>query len=220
MNVLSVAALDMRRAARAACTLVALAGAAAVAQQPSRASARQFDAPVRDGPLPDWSNPLVVHRNTETPRASFTAYPTEAQALASRNLAPFYQTDHPTDAPWYRSLNGRWKFHFSRRPADRPLDFYTHGYDDRAWDSIPVPANWERQGYGVAIYTDGQPAQCAQQIADNAALWECPSGTVWQLLIGAKVTTAAAFATRAHFFSLNTPQGLAQELRMLEWNRQ
>src|ERR1043166_952873 len=104
--------------------------------------------------IPDWDNPAVVHRNTEPPRASFTAYPTEADARTGSPVAPFYISEHPTAAPWYRSLNGRWKFHFSTKPADRPVDFYKTGFDDRAWATIPVPANWEREGYGVAIYTN------------------------------------------------------------------
>ncbi len=115
-----------------------------------------FDQPVRDGALPDWANPAVVRRNVEPTHASFTAWETEAAARMARPIAPFYLTDHPTTAPWYRSLNGEWKFHWSPRPADRPLDFYRDDFDDTAWPSIPVPANWERQGYGVAIYTNSK----------------------------------------------------------------
>ncbi len=113
-----------------------------------------FDAPVRDGALPDWANPAVVRRNVEPTHASFTAWETEGAARMARPIAPFYLTDHPTTSPWYQSLNGQWKFHWSPKPADRPLDFYRDDFDDTAWPSIPVPANWERQGYGVAIYTN------------------------------------------------------------------
>ena len=116
-------------------------------------AAAQNQGPVRDGPNPDWDNPAVVHRNTEPPRASFTAYPTEAQARA-HPVAPFFLCDTPTDAPWYRVLNGRWRFHFAERPADKPADFYRIDYDDRNWQTIAVPANWERAGYGVAMYTN------------------------------------------------------------------
>jgi len=140
------------RVAVAACILAAatLQPIPALAQR----AGRPFETPVRDGPVPDWQNPGVVHRNTEAPRASFTAFPTEVQALAAGPIAPFYQTDHPTTAPWYRSLNGQWKFHWSPAPAHRPLDFYRVNYDDRAWKTITVPSNWEREGYGVAIYTN------------------------------------------------------------------
>ena len=143
------------RAPNLARAVVVLAAAILIpANVLAQGTGRPFDTPVRDGPVPDWDNPGVVHRNTEAPRASFTAFATEAQALADGPIAPFWQTDHPTTAPWYRSLNGPWKFHYSPRPADRPMDFYRVGYDDRAWPTIPVPSNWERQGFGVAIYTN------------------------------------------------------------------
>ena len=116
--------------------------------------AQGADRPVRDGSLPDWANPAVVRRSVEPTHASFTAYPTEDAARTARTIAPFYQTDRPTTAPWYQSLNGRWKFHFSPKPAVRPLDFYRDDFNDTAWPTIPVPANWEREGYGVAIYTN------------------------------------------------------------------
>ena len=140
------------RTAAAACVFAA----ASLNPMPvlAQRAGRPLETPVRDGLVPDWDNPGVVHRNTVAPRASFTAFPTEAQALADGPIAPFYQTDHPTTAPWYRSLNGQWKFHYSPRPADRPMDFYRTDFDDRAWQTIAVPSNWERQGYGVAIYTN------------------------------------------------------------------
>src|SRR5690606_26830547 len=31
---------------------------------------------------------------------------------------------------------------------------YTNGYDDSKWASIPVPGNWELNGYGIPIYTN------------------------------------------------------------------
>ncbi len=142
----------------AGCTTAGAVPGSASPEPEAAGAARAAPAPevrfTRDGPLPDWDNPAVVHLNTVPPRASFTAYPTEAQALASGPVAPFYLSDHPTSAPWYHSLDGRWRFHFSPRPADRPADFYRADFDDSSWKSIPVPSNWEREGYGVAIYTN------------------------------------------------------------------
>ena len=134
-------------------TLLALLAVAGPARP---LSAQGADRPVRDGALPDWANPAVVRRNVEPTHASFTAWPTEAAARASEPIAPFYLTDHPTAAPWYQSLNGQWKFHWVKRPAERPTDFYRTDFNDSAWPTIPVPANWEREGYGVAIYTNSK----------------------------------------------------------------
>ncbi|HET8656436.1 MAG TPA: glycoside hydrolase family 2 TIM barrel-domain containing protein [Longimicrobiaceae bacterium] len=127
------------------------------APQPRASLSKYEGVPFTEKEPRDWENPAVVHVNTEAPRASFTAFPSEEAALrslASGPIAPFYLTDHPTDAPWYRNLDGYWKFHWSQRPADRPYYFFRTDYDDRDWDSIPVPSNWEREGYGVAIYTN------------------------------------------------------------------
>jgi len=49
-------------------------------------------------------------------------------------------------------LDGDWRFHWVRRPADRPRDFFEPRYDASDWDTIPVPSNWEIHGYGVPIY--------------------------------------------------------------------
>ena len=51
-------------------------------------------------------------------------------------------------------LNGNWKFNWVKQPEDRPKDFYKTSYDVSAWGEIPVPSNWEMQGYGTPIYTN------------------------------------------------------------------
>ncbi|MDC0584800.1 DUF4981 domain-containing protein [Bacteroidales bacterium] len=53
------------------------------------------------------------------------------------------------DSPYFKSLAGDWKFNWAETPADKPKDFHlpTFGVDD--WNTIPVPACWERHGYGV-----------------------------------------------------------------------
>jgi beta-galactosidase len=53
---------------------------------------------------------------------------------------------------WARSLNGSWKFNWVPRPEQRPADFYKPDYDVRSWKEIPVPSNWEIQGYGTPFY--------------------------------------------------------------------
>jgi beta-galactosidase len=63
-------------------------------------------------------------------------------------------SNDPERSPYYKSLNGTWKFHWVRKPDDRPVRFYEDDYDVSDWDDTPVPSNWELQGYGVPIYTD------------------------------------------------------------------
>ena len=52
----------------------------------------------------------------------------------------------------YQSLDGCWKFAWSRNPGCRPENFWQEGYDDSAFGSIQVPAHIELQGYGQIQY--------------------------------------------------------------------
>ncbi|HEV8271721.1 MAG TPA: glycoside hydrolase family 2 TIM barrel-domain containing protein [Chitinophagaceae bacterium] len=50
----------------------------------------------------------------------------------------------------YISLNGEWDFAFALKPGDEPKDFYKSKVS--GWKKIPVPSNWEMQGYDKPIY--------------------------------------------------------------------
>ncbi len=92
----------------------------------------------------DWENPGIFARGRLPHRATAYPYPTIADALKGD-----YQK-----SPWYESLNGKWKFHYSQKPADRPKDFYLTDYDTSSWADINVPGNWEMQGFGTPIYVN------------------------------------------------------------------
>ena len=97
----------------------------------------------QDAAPPDWENPHVYGVNKEPARATFTPFPDETTAL---------RKDH--DSPWVQSLNGVWKFHWVKQPDLRPVDFYKPDFDVSSWKDIPVPSNWEMEGYGTPIYTN------------------------------------------------------------------
>lgn len=92
----------------------------------------------------DWENPGKFAEGRLPHRATAYPYPSAADALKGDFAA----------SPWYESLNGKWKFHYSHKPADRPQDFYKTDYDTSSWAEINVPGNWEMQGYGTPIYTN------------------------------------------------------------------
>ncbi len=94
--------------------------------------------------VPDWENPSVIGINKEPPHA--TLFPFESSALARRG--------NREDSRYFRLLNGRWRFHWARRPDERPVAFFQQDFDDTEWDLIDVPSNWEIQGYGVPIYVN------------------------------------------------------------------
>jgi len=54
----------------------------------------------------------------------------------------------------YLNLNGEWEFNFVKDPKQRPTTFQNTDFDDTDWKTIPVPANWEVEGYDYPIYLD------------------------------------------------------------------
>ena len=51
-----------------------------------------------------------------------------------------------------QSLDGRWRFFWSRCPADRPADFWQEGFDLSGFGSITVPGHMETQGFDQIQY--------------------------------------------------------------------
>ncbi|MCK4294319.1 MAG: DUF4981 domain-containing protein [Planctomycetes bacterium] len=90
----------------------------------------------------DWENPEVVGRNKEPGHCTLMPYADIQTALKGRI----------EDSPYYKTLNGNWKFKWVRKPADRPQGFYKPDYDVNSWKTIPVPSNWQMHGYGIPIY--------------------------------------------------------------------
>ena len=52
-------------------------------------------------------------------------------------------------SPFYRSLNGDWKYNYSSNQLARVPDFWKPDFNDRDWDTIPVPSNVELFGHGI-----------------------------------------------------------------------
>ena len=93
---------------------------------------------------PEWDNPEIVEINKLPAHSTMLPYALENDAILN----------DCTLSPWHQSLNGSWKFNWAKKPADRPKDFYKPGYNVKDWDEIPVPSNWEIEGYGIPIYVN------------------------------------------------------------------
>jgi len=103
-----------------------------------------------NGSLPDWENPGVTGRNNLPMHATMVICPDLATARSIRMA-----TDKEREkSRFYRSLNGDWRYHYSKNHAVRVPDFWMPEFDDTAWKTIPVPSNAEIQGYGVPIYVN------------------------------------------------------------------
>ena len=85
-----------------------------------------------------WEQPELTDINRMVPRSHFqTFFPGEDSQ--PRN---------------YQLLNGTWQFKFLDAPEYAPENFMNSDFDDQDWDQIPVPSNWQLQGYGKMHYSD------------------------------------------------------------------
>jgi beta-galactosidase len=92
----------------------------------------------------EWKNYKVFQVNAEQPHASFMSYKTREEALKFAYLP----------ASGYQLLSGNWLFKWSRNPSERPVDFFQKNFNTSGWKTIPVPADWQLQGYDEAYYTN------------------------------------------------------------------
>jgi beta-galactosidase len=91
-----------------------------------------------------WDNIEVIQENCELPHCTMMVYPDVASA----------RTGDRENSPWFKLLNGQWKFQWSENPGKRPTGFYETDFDDSHWGRIKVPSNWQIQGHGVPVYKD------------------------------------------------------------------
>lgn len=94
--------------------------------------------------LPEWQSQYAIGLNKLEPHTYVWPYSGE-EAVRNRQ--------HES-SPYYLSLSGRWKFNWTKNPDNRPKGFEHPDYYTGGWADIHVPGNWERQGYGTAIYVN------------------------------------------------------------------
>lgn len=97
--------------------------------------------------IKDWWNDVSVYEvNKVAPRTNVIPYQDETGI----NKLEYRQS------PFYQCINGNWKFNWVEKPADKPQGFYEVGYDVSQWGTMPVPGNWELNGYGIPVYINQQ----------------------------------------------------------------
>ncbi len=95
---------------------------------------------------PELEDPQITGINNLPPHAWAIPFPDVKSIIGKTN----------TESPWCLSLNGNWKFFWAKNPYERPVDFYKVNYNVSSWKEIPVPADWQMQGYDYPIYTNIQ----------------------------------------------------------------
>lgn len=91
-------------------------------------------AKASDIEIKDWWNDLSVFQVNKMPPRT--------------NVIPM-----PVDDFSY-SLNGQWRFHYVKMPEEKIEGFYNPDFDSQSWSLIPVPGNWELNGFGEPVYVN------------------------------------------------------------------
>lgn len=86
----------------------------------------------------------VTQIGREYPHTEFAVFDSKKEALNSKF----------EESPYYKSLNGVWKFLYTEDYRTLPQGVEKPSFDASRWDDVIVPCNWERQGYGTAIYVN------------------------------------------------------------------
>ena len=89
-----------------------------------------------------WEDLAVSMINVEPPRATFVPLASVDAALDPARGG----------SPYTRSLDGPWRFNWAPVPEAAPAFFHEVGFDDSRWPTIPVPANWEMEGFGDPVF--------------------------------------------------------------------
>ncbi|WP_045480803.1 beta-galactosidase [Vibrio owensii] len=89
----------------------------------------------------DWENPQSVNIHC---------------LKAHSPLSSFRDIDHARDGiqAQRQSLNGQWKFKLFDAPEQVDGEFIESQFNDKDWDEITVPSNWQMQGYDKPIYAN------------------------------------------------------------------
>lgn len=103
----------------------------------------------------DWENEQIIGVNKEAPHATGLTFPSIESALDSLAApTPAGLRDARQSTPYFKTLNGDWHFNWVKQPSERPADFFKTEYNVSGWNTIPVPSNWEMEGYGTPIYVN------------------------------------------------------------------
>ena len=92
----------------------------------------------------EWQDPEINAVNRAPMHANYFAYEsTEAAIKGIKEKSSNFMT-----------LNGTWKFNWVPNADARPTDFWQPEFNDKGWNTMPVPGVWELNGFGDPIYVN------------------------------------------------------------------
>ena len=92
----------------------------------------------------EWKDPRVNAINRAPMHSNYFAYESQAKAEAGDKA----------HSDKYLSLNGKWKFFWTKDQDARPVGFQAADFNDLGWGEMPVPGVWELNGYGDPTYVN------------------------------------------------------------------
>ncbi|MEF3306115.1 glycoside hydrolase family 2 TIM barrel-domain containing protein [Paenibacillus sp. GYB003] len=122
-----------------------------------------------------WENPGILQVNREAARAHYIPYGDASAAKAGKRGR----------SPFYRTLNGAWKFRYYPSVRQADLSFCEEGYDAGGWDELVVPSCWQTNGYDQLHYTNvNYPIPCDPPYVPDANpaglyIWDFKTGERW-----------------------------------------
>ncbi len=88
----------------------------------------------------DWENPVITSLHRLDAHPPFASWRDEVSA----------RDGHPS--PAQQRLNGQWAFSYFTAPEAVPHSWLLQDLPDAA--TLPVPSNWQMQGFDTPIYTN------------------------------------------------------------------
>lgn len=83
----------------------------------------------------EWDDVSITSVNRETAHTTSISFGNQGKNFTDNNQSPYYKT-----------LNGTWKFKWVKNPSMAKSDYCSKDYNDTSWDDIDVPSSWQVYG--------------------------------------------------------------------------
>ncbi|WPJ96077.1 glycoside hydrolase family 2 TIM barrel-domain containing protein [Coraliomargarita algicola] len=91
-----------------------------------------------------FQQPELTGINRVPMRATQVSFPSAKEALSQPREA----------SPWWRTLDGSWRFLYRESPEELPAGIESLALESDEWGDIPVPGMWSFHGYSYPHYTN------------------------------------------------------------------
>ena len=119
-----------------------------------------------------WQNARIFQINREPMQAHMTPFVSEDAALKQLELPDVNRFEVNPSVERRITLDGTWKFLFSKNESACPKDFYKPNFNIKKWKDIQVPGSWE---------TATSSALWMHAASRSTMLYSAPRTDVWSV---------------------------------------